>query len=384
MIFCPMSKEHEEDYTLLCARHVLRYDPVFLWLIICIQVYNILYTLHYTNGTLHSAASRVYTILYVILLSVAAAGLLVCKYMGKRLPDSSGRIMGMQFFFGLFLMIWSACVTIYDQRVSDNISVYLITTFTVAVLVYMTPLQACVVFLGVQIFLCLGLPVFCAEPIDMYGSKVNTTIMSIICLSISARRYVLDRKSYLMQEEMKDKNRKLSHIANHDALTGLLNRRRLNEKMDSLYQHCAEKKLAMTVMMLDIDSFKDYNDIYGHQQGDECLRRMAWCLNQELDPEHEFLFRYGGEEFLYVGAGLSGNAPAEKAERFNTVIRTLIIGPSEQDPRGITVSIGIYTGFPALEQVKDKEWMSYISEADKALYKAKATGKDRWVDFSVQ
>ncbi len=132
------------------------------------------------------------------------------------------------------------------------------------------------------------------------------------------------------------------------------------------------------MMMIDIDYFKRYNDTYGHQQGDECLRRVAWRLEQELDSENEYMIRYGGEEFLYIGIGIDENAAAEKGRLFNQAIRDLIIGFSDQDSRNITVSIGIYTGYPTQKQ----SWETYISNADKALYQAKNTGRDKFVILS--
>lgn len=181
------------------------------------------------------------------------------------------------------------------------------------------------------------------------------------------------------QQVIIEQNRQLSLLANRDSLTGLRNRRFLENEMEHLYQKCAGEHKVMTVMMIDIDYFKVYNDSYGHQQGDECLRRMAWRLEQELDKESEYLIRYGGEEFLYIGIGQDQETAKEKGSRFNEVIRELIIGPSREDSRSITISIGICTRFPSVQPGINEEWVHYISEADKALYTAKETGRDRWV-----
>lgn len=102
---------------------------------------------------------------------------------------------------------------------------------------------------------------------------------------------------------------------------------------------------------------------------------MAWRLEQELDEENEYLIRYGGEEFLYIGIGVDRQEAAMKGNQFNKVIRELIIGPSEQDPRSITISIGICSRFPA----EGQPYTDYIAEADQALYAAKNGGRDRWV-----
>lgn len=373
-IFCPMSPEQEEGYTLACAERVLRYNGFFLLAIIGIQIYNLIYTLVYTGGKLHTVPSRVYTMLYTALILVSVIGFVLKNYLKKNLPDRAACTVRLQVLYGFFLMAWGVCVTAYDQRVSNSISVYLTISLTVAVLVYFKPLQAVAVYGFFLIVMYLMLPVFQELPADNYGNNVNMTVMTLMSVFICAYRHALDRKHYLDQQIIVEQNRHLADEAVRDSLTRLRNRRFLDERMDDLYQQCAEARVAMTVMMIDIDHFKNYNDTYGHQQGDECLRRMAWRLEQEMDEEDEYLIRYGGEEFLYVGVGVEAQMAIEKGKQFNKVIRELVIGPSDQDPRSITISIGIYSRFPA----EGRQWTDYVAEADKALYTAKNSGRDRW------
>ena len=131
-------------------------------------------------------------------------------------------------------------------------------------------------------------------------------------------------------------------------------------------------------MMLDIDSFKSYNDQFGHPQGDECLRRVTWRINKTLDGNNEYLIRYGGEEFLYIGLGIDQQAAECKGQYFNKIIRELVIGPSDQEPMGITISIGSYT-LDWDNAVEYPNWKDCIDEADKALYMAKSGGRDKCV-----
>lgn len=374
-IFCPMSPEQEEGYIRGCAERIIRYNGFYLWAIIGIQLYNLVYTLIYTGGKLHTVPSRVYTVFYIMLLLVSAAGVVLKRYLKRNLPKRARCTVRMQGAYCFFLMIWGACVTVYDQRVSSNISVYLIIALTVAMVVYFTPLQAMTVYGFFLIVLYLALPLFQQNPNENYGNYVNIAVMTLMSVFVCTYRHASNRKHYLDQQIIVEQNRRLADAAATDSLTRLKNRRFIEEEMDRLYQRCAENGAAMTVMMIDIDRFKSYNDTYGHQQGDECLRRTAWRLERELDEEKEYLIRYGGEEFLYVGIGVDKQEAIEKGNRFNKVIRELVIGPSDQDPRSITISIGICSRFPA----EGKPWESYIAEADKALYTAKNTGRDRWV-----
>lgn len=383
-LFGGMSDEQESKYILTVAKRILRYYGYLLWAIIGIQIYNLLYALIYTKGKLHTIPSRVYSAFYLFLILVSAIGLLMRRYLKKRLPASAKFTVRLQAFYGFLLIWWGACITAYDQRVSDNVAVYLIMVFTISVLVHMTPWQAAASFLFVQLFLLLAVPVFQSDATRLHGVKVNTVIMTLMSLFIAVYHYAIDRKRYLIEQEMMEKNRILNEVAMRDSLTGLYNRRFLNEKMDQIYQECSENQKVLTVMMIDIDFFKRYNDTFGHQQGDECLRRMTWRLLQELDQEQEYLIRYGGEEFLYVGTNLDHETAREKAEKFNKIIRALIIGPSEREPRSITISIGLFTEIPSMEKGDEKDWISCIARADSALYAAKSSGKDKWIDFSVQ
>lgn len=372
---CVLSPEQEAGYTVSCAERILRYNGYFLLAILGVQSYNILYTLAYTGWRLHSRASRVYMVFYVALFVVSVIGLVLRRYLKQHLPERARCTVRLQVAYGILLMAWGACVTVYDQRVSDSISVYLMIALTVAMLVYFTPVQAVAAYGGLLVALYFLLPVLREVPGDNYGNQVNLAVMTLMAVFISVYRYISGRRHYLDEQIIMEQNRCLSDAAVRDSLTRLWNRRFLDEQMEGLYGRCADAGVPLTVMMMDIDHFKIYNDTYGHPQGDECLRRMAWRLEQEVDEETEYLIRYGGEEFLYIGVGVDAKRALEKGARFNQVIRELNIGPSEQDRRGITISIGIYTRLPA----EAPQWSAYIEEADKALYRAKNSGRDQWV-----
>lgn len=374
-IFGPMSPEQKERYAVFCGQRILKYNRYFLCMIAGIQIYNIGYVLVYTKGKLHTTASRVYFTLYMILLLTTVAGIFLIRYIKNHSEKYAGKALDFQRLFAVFLIVWSAVVTIYDQRVSKNISVYLIVTLTTAIVVYFTPVQTMVLYGGILILMYFMLPVFQKIPTDNYGNYVNITIMTIMAIFICVYRNVLERQRYFDQETIMEQNRLLLDYATRDALTRLRNRRFLEEKAEDLYQQCVTEDQPMTIMMIDIDHFKHYNDTYGHQQGDECLRRVAWRLEQELDLKREYMIRYGGEEFLYIGIGVDKNSGIKKGNCFNQVIRDLVIGFSDEDSCSVTVSIGIYTGYPAQGQ----SWKTYISCADQALYRAKNTGRDKCV-----
>ena len=375
---CPLTPEQERGYTQMLADRILRYNGIFLLIIIGIQVYNLIYAAVYTGGTFRSFSSRVYAGLYLSLLGISMAALLTIRRIKREPARNAKRICRMQVAYGVLLMIWAACVTLFDQRVSESISVYLIVALTVAVVIYFRPLQALAVYGGVTLALALLIPVFEGTPTDGYGRNVNITIMTLMAVFICAYRHLSGRRHFLAMQTILEQNRSLHEAARHDPLTRLRNRRFLEEEMDDLYRRCAGDGLPLTLMMLDIDRFKDYNDTYGHQQGDECLRRTAWRLEQELTPEREYLIRYGGEEFLYIGLGVDKDAAAEMGERLCQSVRELTIGPSESDRRGVTISVGVATIFPRKE-AEAGAWLPALSQADQAMYEAKNSGRNRCV-----
>lgn len=373
---CAMTAEQERKYTRSLAERILRYGGILLFLIIAIQLYNLGYAYVYTDGTFASFSSRVYAGLYLSLIGISLAALLTVRRLRRDLERNAGRICRLQLAYGVLLMVWAACVTLFDQRVSENINVYLIVALTVAVMVSFQPVQAVAAYGGTTLALALLIPVFEGTPSDRYGRTVNLAIMALMAIFLCIYRYVSERRHFLALQTILDQNRRLNEDAKHDPLTRLRNRRFLEEEMDALYRRCAVGGQPLTLMMMDIDNFKSYNDTYGHPQGDECLRRTAWRLEQELDPAREYLIRYGGEEFLYIGLGVNADAAVEMGERLCRCVRELTIGPSENDKRSVTISVGVFTGFPRRD-AKPEAWMHDLSQADKALYQAKNGGRNR-------
>ena len=120
-----MTPEQERGYIQMLARRILRYGGIILFLIIAIQLYNLVYAYVYTGGTFASLSSRVYAGLYVSLIGISLASLLVIRRLRREMERHAGHICQMQVAYGVLLMLWAACVTLFDQRLSDNISVYL-------------------------------------------------------------------------------------------------------------------------------------------------------------------------------------------------------------------------------------------------------------------
>lgn len=171
-------------------------------------------------------------------------------------------------------------------------------------------------------------------------------------------------------------NHTLQKLSSIDGLTGIANRRSFDETLKKEWLRAARYQQPIAMLMLDIDFFKRYNDHYGHQGGDECLKEVTRVLSIALHREADFLARYGGEEFSAILPDTSKEGATKVAERMRRAIKSLHLEhKSSKVSDMVTVSIGVSAVVPH----KNIEAESIISAADQALYRAKAEGRDRVV-----
>lgn len=373
------TEEMETGYRTAVAERILKYFWIILIIVIGIQIYNLLFTLSYTGWKMQTQSSRVYTFFYAILLAASAAGLLGWPYFRKIMPGKAGLIIRLQVLYCGIMLAWALGITLYDQRVSENISTYLISALSISILSYMNPLQAFMMYGSAQVVMYICLPFYQPEGTNNYGSYVNASIMIIMAVFICCYRYYNERRLYQDQQKIIEQNNLLNEKANTDPLTGLQNRVFLDGKMEELYRECLAKGTDMTVMMIDVDDFKKYNDTFGHQAGDKCLKMTAQELKKFiLNPEQEYLIRYGGEEFMYTGTGLDKQGAVSRAEEMRAAVEAMGTPCRSDGISAVTVSIGIHTAVPVPSE-KEEEWFNYITKADDALYQAKKLGKNKVV-----
>jgi diguanylate cyclase (GGDEF)-like protein len=187
-------------------------------------------------------------------------------------------------------------------------------------------------------------------------------------IGILAKGVEMLRKSIIEEQRLK---KKMEVLAITDSLTGLLNRRAFFQRAQEEFIRCSREGRRFSLMLMDIDFFKHINDTYGHLVGDEVLKKVADCLAGQLRP-YDLIGRYGGEEFIACFSGLDFKQAQEVAERVRMAIMDYIFISDQQESISITISIGITTAEVSLEDNLD----SFLSKADKALYKAKAKGKN--------
>ncbi|MGH1370797.1 MAG: diguanylate cyclase domain-containing protein [Cellvibrionaceae bacterium] len=162
--------------------------------------------------------------------------------------------------------------------------------------------------------------------------------------------------------------------ANFDSLTGLYNRREFEHILEVEWRRACRNSTPLSIMFMDIDYFKHYNDSYGHLAGDDCLRKVGSALKASLCRSGEFVARYGGEEFVAILPNSEGSKVQECAERILTQVERLHIPHrSSEVKQEVTLSIGIATEVPALGESPQE----LLGLADKHLYQAKSEGRNR-------
>jgi diguanylate cyclase (GGDEF)-like protein len=178
-------------------------------------------------------------------------------------------------------------------------------------------------------------------------------------------------KSHLALKLMTDELRKMAY---QDGLTQVSNRRYFNEYLARQNKLNQRSGLTLGLMMFDIDFFKSFNDLYGHLAGDDCLRLVAKALSASVARPGDFVARYGGEEFAIILPDTEIEGIISVAEKVQTQIEALDIIHKGSPFGRVTGSIGI-----AISSAKGSEQGSLIERADKRLYQAKTTGRNKFV-----
>lgn len=174
--------------------------------------------------------------------------------------------------------------------------------------------------------------------------------------------------------QLRSVNKKLELLSRTDSLTNIANRRYFNEYIQQEWSRAIREKMPLSIIMCDVDYFKQYNDTYGHLEGDECLKNIASCLKESLHRPSDLLARYGGEEFIMVLPNTQ-NALSFAKNILKNIENLEILHKSSNISKFVTVSIGIVTVIPK----RDSSALEFLQKADDALYEAKANGRNKAV-----
>ncbi len=182
------------------------------------------------------------------------------------------------------------------------------------------------------------------------------------------------RHTHAQEEQLRQQNRELERLSSEDALTQITNRRGFDAALITAWCDAAAEEKPIAVLMIDVDSFKSYNDHYGHPAGDKVLHAVAQCLRDQLHRATDLVGRYGGEEFAVILTQTAANDARRVAERLRHAIEHLQLVHEHQQHSGcVTVSIGGMVVVPTSTINPE----NLVQAADKQLYKAKQAGRNQ-------
>lgn len=210
-------------------------------------------------------------------------------------------------------------------------------------------------------------------PVEITLNYLNFEEQEYNCAIV---RDIRDRKQ--VEAKLKQANQQLHHIANIDGLTQIANRRNFDRSYQSEWLKMMHSQQPLALIFCDVDYFKKYNDFYGHQAGDDCLKQIARAINNSLHRPEDLAARYGGEEFAIILPQTNVDGAKRVAHNLQQNIRKLELAhaASEVSPY-VSVSMGISSIIPT-----PKLSPSFlIARVDKALYQAKEAGRDRYFSF---
>ena len=183
-----------------------------------------------------------------------------------------------------------------------------------------------------------------------------------------------EKKLVEITKELKEANEHLKRLSSLDGLTGVANRRSFDERIELEWARSIRNLKPLALIMIDIDYFKPYNDRYGHQAGDDCLKKVASLITSSIHRTLDLAVRYGGEEFAVLLPDTDMEGAMGIAEKIRAAVEGMQIEHSgSKNNNFVTISLGVASKIPGRMEKSDL----FIEAADKAMYIAKKEGRNR-------
>jgi diguanylate cyclase (GGDEF)-like protein len=253
------------------------------------------------------------------------------------------------------------------------------TSYVLAGLV-LTILYACL-FLGLLFNIAIGIAALLVLTHFVMGLFLDLPLNELYYMTaiLGAAAVIGSISTYNLEHALRTnflETRLLNELAERDGLTGLYNRRIFDDYMGRVWRQSRREDVAIEIIFIDIDYFKIYNDLYGHQAGDDCLKRVAASIARCVKRPYDFLARYGGEEFVLVLYGPPEDYARGLPEQIRCDVMDLLIPHAGSEvAKYVTVSVGV-----ALARAgSDRSLNGAIQTADQAMYQAKREGRNRVV-----
>lgn len=333
------------------------------------------------NASFSNPRTASYFSLYVFLFTMTAVAIGLYSYLVKNKKYTA--FLWLRRCYALVLCIWVIGITYLEQISGKGLGVYCYLLPTTAALLLINPIESLAIFGGTWVMLAVLLVQIGNETDKPFGDMVNSIFVMVLALFISYRYYrqmateFCDRETIANQyEEIQHANNMLQQMVHMDQLTGLYNRHYLLEKFYPKFKEYQLNAYTGMFLMMDIDYFKQYNDMYGHVQGDACLRRISRVVKELCSEEVAAAIRYGVEEFLVIKIVKQPFDAMALANRLWQEIEKENIPRDDVKQKRVTVSMGVW--HDTLQHTEHIE--AAIKSADEALYQAKSMGRNRIIE----
>lgn len=342
---------------------------------IVLEFMQLMFLLIIKRGSLLQKNNIYYGTMYILFLVAMIVYLIIFIKLGKNISKHTAGIRITGVTFAGIILLWCACISLFDQWSSGQIIVYTVAIISIAVTPIFEPVTLFFIYLTVQVIFCIFLPYFQKSSAILYSNYINSTTFLIIAWGISCMMYKKQVDDFnnrkIIQEksdELRVVNHKLEKLSQTDGLTGIFNRAMFDKTIGLEWDRCRLNFIPLSLIMIDLDFFKAFNDNYGHQAGDKCLKKVAAALLACVKHSSDTVARYGGEEFAVILPHVEKEDALVLAEQMRKMVEELaIIHEYSSVSHHVTISLGVYTDIPSNAfSIED-----FIRTTDKALYEAK-------------
>ncbi len=368
---------------------IMNKGRVIAFTIIGIEILLIIFKFTEPNALIYPDVC--YIAMYVI-IATAMIVYLVIYYKVSKYAIQERTYNVIILFFSSFILLWSAGLSIIDQVAYGQVTAYIITSLSIAVFTHLKPTTSILMYVSCQILFVIFLPKVQMSESVLIGNIINTNVLTILAILVARMQYKKRVVDFINNKTIEEKNEafkivnnklqaaneKLEKLSLTDSLTALNNRRSFNQQIAYEWERSKRFRLSLSVIYIDIDFFKAYNDRYGHVAGDHCLIQIAKVLETFSRRSTDFVARFGGEEFVVLHLNLRKKEIIEIAEKLRREVEELQIvhGVSPISPY-VTISLGVNTVIPSDHNSIE----SLIEGADKALYIAKQNNRNQVVTY---
>jgi diguanylate cyclase (GGDEF)-like protein len=361
-------KEQNDDYEKKLIRLNVERSLIMTWLILLIEIVILSLTFIPSIRTAYGSYLFTYRFLYIATICYTSFYLILNYLKQQYLKENTRLTRSFLVFSSLIFLTYSAAITLVDQSRQIESFVYLFICMAIAIIFISKPIDALFFFFISWLFYVIGNIVLGIEGTQLFSNLLNTTTVVITAFVISVTLHNNHARSYLKNVIIKEQKLELERIVLRDPMTGLYNRRGLNEVLHRIYQKAQTNNENMGVFMLDIDYFKGLNDTYGHDKGDEVLTKIADELLKIAAANNGAACRYGGDEMCLVIAPITNEEGLQlKNDIYQSILHLKIQNSASLMSEFITVSCGYAINDALLLQ---DPW-ALITAADKSLYKIK-------------